>query len=131
MLTTTATTHRPADWPADQLEFSIQEETPFSKLTRALLDRTAGMFNLNAGMTSAEYQNRWHDLVAIGHEETATARTESARLAEAGETHRRCWRAEVDRVDVRCTFQRTGLLRPPSRCLPPPTSATPETNGLA
>lgn len=90
-----------AEWPTDQLEFAIQEETPFSQLTRALLDRTAGMFDLHHGMILAEYQNRWLDLVAIGHEETATARTESARLhrqAEAGPQRRR-WRAEADRVD--------------------------------
>ena len=110
MLTTTAPTDRrpadqptasPAGWHTDQLEFAIQEKTPFSQLTRALLDRTAGMFDLHYGMTLSEYQNRWLDLVAIGHEETATARAESARLhrqAEAGPQRRR-WRAEVDRVD--------------------------------
>ena len=92
----------PAGWPSDQLEIAIQEETPFAQLTRALLDRSAGMFELHLGMTLAEYQNRWLDLVAIGHEETATARTESARLhrqAEAGGPQRRRWRAEADRVD--------------------------------
>ena len=107
----TATTHRrqadrpaasPAGWPTDQLEFVIREETPFSTLTRALLERSAGMFDLDLSMTLAEYQNRWLDLVAIGHEETATARTESARLhqqAEAGGPQRRRWRAEAGRVD--------------------------------
>ena len=111
MPTSTAPTHcrqddrpaaNPAGWPTDQLEFAIQEETPFAKLTHALLDRSAGMFDLDLSMTLAEYQNRWLDLVAIGHEETATARAESARLhrlAEAGGPQRRRWRAEADRVD--------------------------------
>ena len=111
MLTTAAPAHRhqgdrptasPAEWPTDQLELAILEETPFSKLARALLDRSAGMLDLALGMTLAEYQNRWLDLVAIGHEETATARAESARLhrlAEAGGTQRRRWRAEAERVD--------------------------------
>ncbi len=110
MPTSTAPTHRqadgptasPAGWPTDQLEFAIQEETPFAKLTRALLDRSAGMFDLDLSMTLSDYQNRWLDLVAIGHEETATARAESARLhrlAEAGGTQRRRWQAEAGQVD--------------------------------
>ena len=110
MPTSTALTNRrqddrhtvsPAGWPTDQLVFVIHEETPVSKLARALLDRSAGMFDLDLSMTLAEYQNRWLDLVAIGHEETATARAESARLHRLGEAgpQRRRWLAEADRVD--------------------------------
>ena len=54
-------------------------------------------------MTLAEYQNRWLDLVAIGHEETATARDRERRgctgWPRPGVRQRRRWRAEADRVD--------------------------------
>jgi hypothetical protein len=94
-------TASPSGWPMDQLEFAIQEETPFSQLASTLLDRTAGMFDLHLGMTLTEYQNRWLDLVAIG-QETTTARAESARLhqlAEARGLQRRRWQAQAGRVD--------------------------------
>ena len=111
MPTSTAPTHRrqadrptasPAGWPTDQLEFVIQEETPFLPTHPRLARPQRRDVRPHLGMTLAEYQNRWLDLVAIGHEETATARTESARLhrqAEAGGPQRRRWRAEADRVD--------------------------------